>query len=96
MKRNFERGGDNTDLIKCLNSDFANMSDEDLDELLVRVKEVKERRAKSRKIDAWRKVQRAIQDYIMDVGMIELFTKDSNFMLDADAFRIPGEINLLD
>lgn len=84
------------DLIKCLNGDFSNMSDEDLDELIARAKEAKERRAESRKIDSWRKVQRAVQDYIMDVGMIELFTEESNFMLDADAFRIPGEINLLD
>lgn len=34
--------------------------------------------------------------YIMDCGMIELFTEDHNFTLDADAFSIPGEINPLD
>lgn len=28
--------------------------------------------------------------------MIELFTEDHNFTLDADAFSIPGEINPLD
>lgn len=32
----------------------------------------------------------------MDFGMIELFTEDHNFTLDADAFSIPGEINPLD
>jgi hypothetical protein len=32
----------------------------------------------------------------MECGMIELFTEDYNSTLDADSFRIPGEINLLD
>ena len=32
----------------------------------------------------------------MDFGMIELFTEDHSFMLDADSFSIPGEINPLD
>lgn len=37
-------------------------------------------------------------DYIIcaECGMIELFTEDYNSTLDADSFRIPGEINLLD
>lgn len=39
---------------------------------------------------------RAVEDYIMDFGMIELFTEDYNATLDADSFKIPGEINLLD
>lgn len=84
------------DLIKCVNGDFNNMSDEDLDELIIRAKEAKERRSESHKLDSWRKVLRAVQEYIMDFGMIELFADDCNFMLDADAFRIPGEINLVD
>lgn len=29
-------------------------------------------------------------------AIIELFTECSNFILDADAFKIPGEINVLD
>ena len=37
-------------------------------------------------------------DYIIcaECGTIELFTEDYNSTLDADSFRIPGEINLLD
>lgn len=84
------------DLIKCLNNDFANMSDEDLDKLITKAKEVKERRSESHKLDLWRDVMRAVQDYLTDFGMIELFTECSNFILDADAFKIPGEINVLD
>lgn len=37
-----------------------------------------------------------LEIYIMDFGMIELFTEDHSFMLDADSFSIPGEINPLD
>lgn len=79
-----------------LNTDFNYMTDEELDELISRIKEAKERRSESRKIDLWNNVRRAVNNYIMDVGMIELFTKDHNFTLDADAFSIPGEINPLD
>lgn len=84
------------DLIKCMNGDFSNMSDEDLDKLVIQVNEAKERRLKSRKLDSWKKVMRAVQDYVEDYGWIELFTEGLNGTLDADNFRIPGEINLLD
>lgn len=77
-------------------SDFTDMSDEELDELIIKAKEAKERRSESHKLDLWRDVMRAIQDYITDFGMIQLFTECSNFILDADAFKIPGEINVLD
>lgn len=79
-----------------LNTDFSYMTDEELDELISRIKEAKERRSESRKIDLWNNVRRAVNNYIMDFGMIELFTGDYNFTLDADAFSIPGEINPLD
>lgn len=82
------------DLIKCLNNDFANMSDEDLDELIIKAKEAKERRLKSHKLDLWGDVMRAVQDYITDFGMIEVFTEDRNLMLDDNSLKIPGEINL--
>lgn len=76
--------------------DFTYMTTEELDELIAQIKEVKENRAESRKTDLWRNVQRSVQNYIMECGMIELFTKDYNSMLDADSFRFSGEINLLD
>lgn len=76
--------------------DFTYMTTEELDELIAQIKEVKEVRAESRKTDLWNNVRRSIQNYIMECGMIELFTEDYNFTLDADSFRIPGEINLLD
>lgn len=79
-----------------LNTDFSYMTDEELDELISRIKETKERRSESRKTDLWRNVQRAVQNYIMECGMIELFIEDYNSTLDADAFSIPGEINPLD
>lgn len=79
-----------------LNTDFSYMTNEELDELISRIKEAKERRSESRKADLWNNVRRAVNNYIMDFGMIELFTGDHNFTLDADSFRIPGEINLLD
>lgn len=79
-----------------LNTDFSYITDEELDELISRIKEAKERRSESRKIDLWNNVRRAVNNYIMDFGMIELFTEDHNFTLDADAFSIPGEINPLD
>ena len=72
-----------------LNTDFSYMTDEELDELISRIKETKERRSESRKIDLWNNVRRAVNNYIMDFGMIELFTEDHNFTLDADAFSIP-------
>lgn len=79
-----------------LNTNFNLMTDEELDELITKAKETQERRSESRKLDSWKKVMRAVQDYIMDFGMIELFTEDYNATLDTDSFRIPGEINLLD
>lgn len=79
-----------------LNTDFSYMTDEELDELISRIKEAKERRSESRKTDLWNNVRQAVNNYIMDFGMIELFTEDHSFMLDADSFSIPGEINPLD
>lgn len=76
--------------------DFNYMTNEELDELIAQIKEAKERRAESRKADLWNNVRRSVQNYIMECGMIELFTEDYNSTLDADSFRIPGEINLLD
>lgn len=76
--------------------DFTYMTDEELDELILQIQEARKARAESRKTDLWRNVQRSVQNYIMEYGMIELFTKDYNSMLDADSFRFPGEINLLD
>ena len=76
--------------------DFAYMTTEELDELIAQIKEAKEARAESRKTDLWNNVRRSVQNYVMECGMIELFTEDYNSMLDADSFRIPGEINLLD
>lgn len=75
---------------------FNYMTDEKLDELIAQIKEVKENRAESRKTDLWNNVRRSVQNYVMECGMIELFTEDYNSTLDADSFRIPGEINLLD
>lgn len=76
--------------------DFNYMTTEELDDLIAQIKEVKEARAESRKTDLWNNVRRSVQNYIMECGMIELFTEDYNSTLDADSFRIPGEINLLD
>ena len=76
--------------------DFTYMTTEELDELIAQIKEVKEARAESRKTDLWNNVRRSVQNYIMECGMIDLFTEDYNFTLDADSFRIPGEIHLLD
>lgn len=76
--------------------DFTYMTNEELDELIAQIKEVKETRAESRKTDLWRNVQRSVQNYVMECGMIDLFTEDYDSTLDADSFRIPGEINLLD
>lgn len=76
--------------------DFNYLTNEELDELIAQIKEAKERRAESRKTDLWKNVQRSVQNYVMECGMIELFTEDYNSTLDADSFRIPGEINLLD
>lgn len=75
---------------------FNYMTDEELDELIIQIQEVRKAREESRKTDLWRNVQRAVQNYIMECGMIELFTEDYNSTLDADSFKIPGEINLLD
>lgn len=76
--------------------DFTYMTDEELDELIIQIQEARKAREESRKTDLWRNVQRAVQTYVMECGMIELFTEDYNSTLDADSFRIPGEINLLD
>lgn len=76
--------------------DFTYMTTEELDELIAQIKEVKEARVESRKTDLWNNVRRSVQNYVMECGMIELFIEDYNSMLDADSFRIPGEINLLD
>lgn len=76
--------------------DFNYMTDEELDELIIQIQEARKAREESRKIDLWRNVQRAVQNYITECGMIELFTEDYNSTLDADSFKIPGEINLLD
>ena len=73
--------------------DLNYMTDEELDELIAQIKEA---RAESRKTDLWNNVRRSVQNYVMECGMIELFTEDYNSTLDADSFRIPGEINLLD
>lgn len=76
--------------------DFTYMTTEELDELIAQIKEVKEARAESRKTNFWNNVRRSVQNYVMECGMIKLFTEDYNSTLDADSFRIPGEINLLD
>lgn len=76
--------------------DFNYMTDEELDELIAQIKEVKENRAESRKTDLWNNVRRSVDNYVRECGTIELFTEDYNSTLDADFFRIPGEINLLD
>ena len=76
--------------------DFNYLTNEELDELIVQIKEAKEARAENRKTDLWNNVRRSVQNYVMECGMIELFTEDYNSTLDADSFRIPGEINLLD
>lgn len=72
------------------------MTNEELDELVSQIKEVKENRAESRKADLWNNVRRAVNNYIAECGMIEIFTEDRNLMADAVAFSIPGEINTLD
>ena len=76
--------------------DFNYMTDEELDELIAQIKEVKENRAESRKTDLWNNVRRSVDNYVRECGTIELFTEDYNSTLGADFFRIPGEINLLD
>lgn len=76
--------------------DFTYMTDEELDELILQIQEARKARAESRKTDFWNNARRSVQNYVMECGMIELFTEDYNSTLDADSFRIPGEINLLD
>lgn len=76
--------------------DFNYMTDEELDELIIQIQEARKAREESRKTDLWNNVRRSVQNYVMECGMIELFTEDYNSTLDADSFRIPGEINLLD
>lgn len=66
------------------------------EELISQIKEVKENRAESRKADLWNNVRRAVNNYITECGMIEIFTEDRNFIVDAVAFSIPGEINTFD
>lgn len=84
------------DLIKRMGIDFSGMSDEDLEELITKAQEAKERRSEGRKKELWNNVRRAVQEYIMDFGVIELFTENRKELLDADAFSIMGEINALD
>lgn len=84
------------DLVKRMGIDFSGMSDEDLEELIAKAQEAKERRSEGRKKELWNKVRRAVQEYVMDFGVIELFTEDRKELLDADAFSIMGEINALD
>lgn len=79
-----------------LNTDFSYITDEELDELISRIKETKEQQSESRKIDFWNNVRRAVQNYVMECGMIEVFTENYYSTLDADAFSIPGEINPVD
>ena len=83
------------DLVKRMGIDFSGMSDEDLEELITKAREAKERRSEGRKKELWNKVRRAVQEYVMDFGVIELFTEDGKELLDADAFSIIGEINAL-
>lgn len=83
------------DLVKHMGIDFSGMSDEDLEELITKAQEAKERRSEGRKKELWNKVRRAVQNYVMECGMIKLVTEDYIFTLDADSFRIPGEINAL-
>ena len=83
------------DLVKRMGIDFSDMSDEDLEELITKAREAKERRSEDRKKELWNKVRRAVQEYVMDFGVIELFTEDGKELLDADAFSIIGEINAL-
>ena len=73
--------------------DFTYITTEELDELIAQIKEA---RAESRKTDLWNNVRRSVDNYVRECGTIELFTEDYNSTLDADSFRIPGEINLLD
>lgn len=76
--------------------DFTYMTDEELDELILQIQEARKARAESRKTDLWNNVRRSVDNYVRECGTIELFTEDYNSTLDADSFRIPGEINLLD
>lgn len=62
-----------------LNTDFSYMTNEELDELISRIKEAKERRSESRKADLWNNVRRAVNNYIIDFGMIELFTEGRHY-----------------
>ena len=64
------------DLIKRMGIDFSGMSDEDLEELITKAQEAKERRSEGRKKELWNNVRRAVQEYVMDFGVIELFTED--------------------
>lgn len=73
--------------------DFTYITTEELDELIAQIKETQ---AESRKTDLWNNVRRSVDNYVRECGTIELFTEDYNSTLDADSFRIPGEINLLD
>jgi hypothetical protein len=76
--------------------DFNCMTDEELDELIAQIKEVKEARAESRQTDLWNNVRRSVDNYVRECGTIEFFATGWNYTLNADSFAIPGEINLLD
>lgn len=84
------------DLSKCLNYDFSNMNDKDLDELIIKAKEAKDRRLESRKLELWNNVQQAVDNYIRNFGMIKVCTEYDTFTLDTDSFNSPGEIYPLD
>lgn len=76
--------------------DFNYLTNEELDELIVQIKEAKEARAENRKTDLWNNVRRAVQNYVAECGTIEFFDAGWNYTVDADSFSIPGEINLVD
>ena len=80
------------DLVKRMGIDFSGMSDEDLEELITKAQEAKERRSEGRKKELWNKVRRAVQEYVMDFGVIELFTEDGKELLEENEFRRKGEI----
>lgn len=84
------------DLIKVMNLDFGSMSDEDLDELITKAQEAKERRKMARKKDLWNKIRQSVENYIMEYGLIEFNTENFNGTFDADCLNKVGQIILLD
>lgn len=55
-----------------LNTDFSYMTNEELDELISRIKEAKERRSESRKAKYMGAIRKAFEDYFENVGPIEV------------------------